>query len=497
MVSRINLSKRVFIASQFFIAASAFAGGEGSVGNGGATIVDAQGHAVEPADLRYQASEFVLPAHYGPRISLGERPALQRELTEILEFIARRAGVSVSKFFPTPLEEYEIYPTEQLSGSDLFQIEPGFTSEPSAFTYSDTRLDAQGHRHHRLFVELKSSIFDALKTRHQALQMVHEMLHADYTFGHEAIAPFIKNLNALLLVRDRQLKEYEKSDGKLSDITEEEYQASIVFQNLVELFVPRVSSRPLTIDRRGGGALLVSGGELDSSNYVAVGSNVRYHVEFPTHFNPECTESTQRAINNQFIDSSIDLEHKCAPCASNVFRGVFGTDLEVRCGGQSNQLSDVRSTTDAWSLIQLMGNGHVLKQVRINGVLELDGGLSVLENVRILERNLTPAELIIVPRMKFKNIISRGRLNLNYTRLPFFKDDVVAATLVGAEKAGEPQLTILGGEGDFRSHFMVRHHHAPFDFSPWGALTLDIPFNSGMIEYKLKETRSFVAKFRR
>jgi hypothetical protein len=211
----------------------------GAEGHGG-SVTEIDGKVV-PTDLVLPLPGNALPSEYRP-VTLQELPGVLPLLNQAIKLMNLRSGYWKSDYFS--LKDLEFFFTENLSVQDPVDASIGTVSAPVASTYVFLHRLPDFSEKTRRIVELKASLFLKLSVRHQALIILHELLH-HYDWQHPRIAVLIQSMDSIL-------EGIELGQDVQRPIPEKLFQASHLLQG--SLFA--TEGLVYSINRTGGGAFI-------------------------------------------------------------------------------------------------------------------------------------------------------------------------------------------------------------------------------------------------
>lgn len=212
--------------------AHAVTGEGGVIGNGENVVRNERGEYVN-ADLYFKARNYKLPDYYLEKLDLSKDKAFVKELSIVLMVLDTRNGghtVYDLKRIQDFLGKYEFYSVSKFSGDESANVqdEMGKVATQVAYTYAINQPNSDYSKiTKRMLIEVNMDVFNQLAPREKVLSVLHEFAHHDSKLlTHDLIYPYIKALNTVLNVRERQLK------NDWSPISREEYLASKTLCNL-------------------------------------------------------------------------------------------------------------------------------------------------------------------------------------------------------------------------------------------------------------------------
>lgn len=229
-----------------------------------------------PCDLFYEKRDYKLPYADEQQVSFESLPAeVARELETMNKIIKRRSIDNVDLLAKWK-ERVQIYNTKTFLGDDTHYSAPGVSSRQVGYAYLFTQVNAADKSElvRNYVIELDLDYLRQHPARHQAMAIMHEIMHFVPNLDHAVIAPTMKSLDEIMKLHDRQVR------GERRPLRDSELQTLRDFQAyLVHLGMEKHLVEAFDIHKNGGGLVAKAlEGKVSPTNFVSVVSRVHKQI---------------------------------------------------------------------------------------------------------------------------------------------------------------------------------------------------------------------------
>ena len=287
-------------------------------GNGGGIIKTTDGN-IAPADLYLDIKNEELPSSYHA-FSFNDYPEMRDELQQMINFLNSR--YIKKPLIDLTLNDFSIYFTDKLLQEIKYDVIPAVSFESVTFTYihSQYNFNTFSSTLSRV-IELKKDGFDQLSSHHQALLLLHEILHHvrpeiynQISNRYVLLSSLVKNLD---IIWNRHLQQ---KSGHYYQLTSEELEASKIIQIILARYDSASEEyiQSLAVSNWGG---ISNNQDFSENNKIALDSVVMLNAD----------TGIREVRDNKINGSNIKLV---------IFASVNDGGEEVVC--KNNRFSDLK-----------------------------------------------------------------------------------------------------------------------------------------------------------